>query len=497
MAVPVQLAAAEAAFALEHDSEFFIQFFLGDELTFPVPVFHKDIFHLMVALEIARIVCAIPRDHAKTTLAKLACVWYFLFSDYRFIVYLSNTSGIAIPATNDIVNFLKSENFVATFGHCEWLVEQDGKGLYKFRLPQAFGNKLCILRALGAGQQVRGINVDNQRPQLAVIDDLEDNDNIATPELFLKLKKWMYGPFRKCLDKFHNKMIWLGNMISQNSMLYENCESDFWYSRRYGCLLSSGNALWPDAWSIEKLMQDYLEYQEAGMADVWFAEMMNLPMASGSGLIEAEDITYKPEIMPRDHKLGFITVDLAISEQKWAHKQTIVIHIWVDEEFWQIPITYECRTNDPVALFYELVQIANTWGIYTIGIESVAYQASLQYVFPHLCLIDGIEGFTFVPLPATGRKVERLAGWAGLLKKGEYCLTEGDFHITRQVLEYNPAKKHNKDDTIDACANGPYMIANHWDLIWAAKHKEEIEQQVPQSVYQLEAQRYGATQDQR
>jgi len=486
MGVPVQLSPEDAATLLEQDAEFFIHFFLHEELTFPVPKFHIDIFHLMILVDITRFVCAIPRDHAKTTLAKLACVWYLLFSDYRFIVYLSNTSSIAIPATNDIVGFLRSENFINTFGACEWLVEQEGKGLYKFRLPAVFGNKLCILRALGAGQQVRGINVDNQRPQLAIVDDLEDNDNIATPELFLKLKKWMYGPFRKCLDKFHNKMIWLGNMISHESMLHENCESDFWYSRRYGCLLANGEALWPDAWSLEKLAVDYLEYQDAGMADVWFAEMMNLPMAGGNGLIEADEITYKPAIEPRDHEIGFFTIDLAISDKSWAHKQVIAVHVWVDEEFWQVPCTYELTTNDPVALFYEVVRLAEIWGFFVVGIESVAYQASLQFTFPHLCLLEGIEGMEFVPLPAANRKVERLAPWAGLLKKGEYCLTEGDFHITQQLLKFDPTKKHNDDDTIDACAHGPHMIANYYNLIYDKVHKIDRPPHVAQSVYQLE-----------
>ena len=112
MSASVQISVDEAKTALQYDPEFLIQFFLGEEIHLAVPEFHKDIFAVMVALEIDRFVCAIPRDHAKTTLAKLACVWYFMFSDYRFIVYLSNTSDIAIPATNDIVNFLYTDTLL-------------------------------------------------------------------------------------------------------------------------------------------------------------------------------------------------------------------------------------------------------------------------------------------------------------------------------------------------------------------------------------------------
>ena len=62
-----------------------------------------------------------------------------------------------------------------------------------------------------------------------------------------------------------------------------------------------------------------MEYLEAGMADVWFAEMMNMPTAGGRGIIKAEDIVYRPFRIPDDIKYGFITIDLAISEQTWAH----------------------------------------------------------------------------------------------------------------------------------------------------------------------------------
>lgn len=461
MAEAVQISNHEIKQALKYNGEFFIQFFLEDELTLPVPDFHKDIFQLMTAVEILRFVCAIPRDHAKTTLAKLAAVWYFLFSDYRFIVYISNTSGIAIPAVNDIMAFMQCDNFRAVFGNIQILTNQEGKGIYKFKI----GDKICMLRAMGASQQVRGINIDNQRPQLAIIDDLEDNDNIASETLFMQLKRWVYGPFMKCLDKFHNKIIWLGNMISSQSMLYENCHSNFWHSRLYGCMLSNGKPLWPDAWTLEKLQRDFAEYQHAGMADVWFAEMMNQPFGSGNGLIKPEEITYRPAVNPGEPLYGFITIDLAISEETWAHQTVVCCHGWMGD-LWQIVEYVGVYGADPVTLWPQVRELVFKWGFTVVGIENVAYQASLKHVFRHFCLTEGIEGLEFVPLAATGRKLQRLAPWAGLLKSGDYALTEGDVVMTQELLTYNPKKpKQNKDDNIDAASYGPQMMDNFMDLI--------------------------------
>lgn len=461
----VQMNVAEIRFALEHDEEFFIQFFLGDELTLAVPKFHIDVFHLMTSTAVRLCAFAIPRDHAKTTLAKLACIKYWLFSEFQFIIYLTNVSATAIASCKDIIGFIESENFRSIYGVAEFEVKQEGKGFYQFtiNLPKKMGGfreKKCILRALGAGQSVRGVNIGHRRPQLAIVDDLEDIENIATEDLYIKLKRWFYGTFRKCLDKFNHKIIHIGNMIANRCMLKEHCESDYWFSRRYGCLLSNGEPLWPDAWPLDKLKADFNEYLKAGMIDVWFTEMMNLPIGAGRGLIRATEINYKPGIEPADIEYGFITIDLAISRETWAHKTVTVVHGWTGEE-WMV-----CEVDggigiDPIQLFDIVVQLAFKWKVRTIGIENVAYQASLQYVFPYLAMVKNIEGFTFVELRATMRKTQRLVGWCAMLRDKQYAIPEGDFIITEQLLAYDPKLKENDDDYIDACAHGLQMIDNY------------------------------------
>lgn len=452
---------------LREDPEFLIQFFLGDELTLPVPDIHIEVFALMTHEDVDRFVCAIPRDHAKTTIAKLAVIWYLLFSDYRFVVYMSCTTTIAIPATNDIVNFLEGDNFKSVFGNVRWIKKQDGIGHYEFEIIDGNGDlKYCILKAMSAGQQVRGLNIDNRRPDLAILDDIEDNKNIATEELFRGLKQWFYGPFKKALNKFHNKIIHLGNMIADKSLLNEHCKSEYWFSRHYGCILADGTALWPDAWPIEKLIRDYQEYQEAGMADVWFAEMMNLPLAGGRGLIRAEEIYYLPRIDPGNHEYGFITIDLAITDKTWAHKTVAAVHVW-NGDCWQVAEYQDFMGIDPVSLFRKIIPMCEKWNIRVVGIEDAAYQASLKFMFRHLCMENNIpvsqdihgEGMLFVPLKTNNQqKTQRIAPWAGMIKGHQYALTEGDFSMTQQLLSYNPQKKNNDDDFIDCGAYGIQMI---------------------------------------
>lgn len=425
-----------------------------------MPEFHVDIFHLMTTTAVNKVACAIPRDHAKTTLAKLAALYHWLFTPYRFVIYVSATHSIAVNACLDIVGFLESENFIAVFGHIEKLIWRDGEGFYKFRI----GDKLCILRALGARQQVRGINVDHQRPEVAIVDDLEDNDNIATEELRNALKRWFYGPFYKALDKMGNKLIQIGNMISNECLLKKHCEDPAWHSRRYGCILADGQPLWPDVWPLEKLQEDLNLYRRMGLIDVWFAEMMNLPMAAGRGLIRADEIYYQPEMFPEEAQYAFITVDPAISDKTWAHKCAIVVHAWRGD-CWQI-VEYVHETGiDPLRLFIDVVSLSRKWNVRTVGIEDVAYQASLKFVFEVWCMEKHVEGLEFVPLKAVARKVQRLAGWAAMIRSKQYAVTDGDLELIEQLLLYDPKQKENQDDLIDACSYGEQMIDLYIDRI--------------------------------
>ena len=165
--------------SLKDNPEFFIHFFLKEQIRKGVPEFHVIEFQKMTVKDILRYACAIPRDHAKTTLAKLSAVWHYLFTQHRFILYLCAVHKLAVNAVNDIVEFLEDPN-LSSLVHIDWIKKQDGVGLYIFDLtlfyPSGTVTKRCILLAAGAGQALRGMNVDNKRPDLAIVDDLEKKE---------------------------------------------------------------------------------------------------------------------------------------------------------------------------------------------------------------------------------------------------------------------------------------------------------------------------------
>ncbi len=477
--VETQFTRQDLISALENSPEFFIQFFMQDALDFPVPAFHSTVFKKMTVLEVDQFACAIPRGHAKTTLAKLACVWLLLFSPVSFIIYLSNTKTLSVASLQDVIAFMKSDNFAKLFGELVFDVEQEGNGFYIFKFNSPKGKKTCILRALGAGQQLRGTNIRNQRPQVAIVDDLEDLDGVTNEEqYFMQIRKWFYGTFKKALARYNTKIIQIGNMISPNCLLKLHIDSEDWHSMRLGALLADGKPLWPELWTLEALKKDFKEYVNAGMMHVWFAEMMNLPLAAGMGLIRPDQISFRPPVGVGDIDFGCITIDLAASEHEWAHRTVLVVHGFVNDD-WQMLEHKSYIGMDPAQLFDDIVELCFKWQIVYVGIEDAAFQQVLSKVFNYMMLVNNIEGIEFVPLAARDRKYRRIAAWVALMRRKEYYLSEGELDVVSELMLYDPSKKQNNDDLIDAAA---YIVQMMDEFLLDIMEAKLPEGQVPPTI---------------
>lgn len=458
---------------LKYDYRFFIAFFMGDMLELPSPDFHITIFSRMVSLKVKQSVYAVPRGYAKTTIARLAATHILIFSDIKNIFYVSHSLAGAVPSVRAIVRYLKSENFESVFGKVVFNIEQDGKGIYSFILPNG---KECYLQAIGSEQQVRGTNIGGRRIELAIVDDVEDRKDNKNDEIYKSLKTWFYSDLKKALDKRVGKIIQIGNIVAKNSLVYEHCQSKHWFSMHFSAIKSDGQPLWPELWSLKDLADDFREYQEMGQTSNWFGEMMNIIIPDSATLIGANEITFRPRPVPGMIDYGFITIDPAISSNdKHAHNCAIAVHGYVNDK-WQIIDYFSEIGVDPVRLFRETYRLATYWGITYVGIENEGYQASLKYVFEYMQKReDVLFKLRYVQIP-TGKKHKytRIATWVGYLKRGDYTLSTGDIRTVNQLMVYDPTSKNNSDDLIDVEAYGVYMINNYLADIVAASNTNRL-----------------------
>jgi hypothetical protein len=467
------------------DAEFFIEFFLADSLDMPVPQFHKEIWGLATDETKLRILLAIPRDHAKTTLAKLLVVWHWLHTHHRFCVYLSNTNPIAKGACKDIIEFLSHPNFIAVYGAVRMIKSSENESLWIFEMdmPTEPGKptrtKRCILRAVGQGQQMRGINIDNQRPDFTVVDDVEDNDNTESEFQQKKLDKWIFGPFLKALARKH-KILWLGNMLAKTSLLARLSRNPRWNPVVFGSLVRDTatlqlEPLWPGKWSVAALQEDFKEYKDNGLVETWMCEMMNMP-GHGENGFTLEQINYVPVPNPDQIVAAWITIDPAFGMNAHNDETSIAVHVLPKQG---IPRTVcvEHGRFDEHTMFNKALHLAQYWGAWTWGIESVAAQKVLITLFNMLAMQYQLNHqLEFVPLTA-GKgdpKAGRIRAFVSQMANGEWGIPEGDIDITTQIVDYDFRLKEQPDDIVDSVAYGPTMLELYKGLIMAMAAGEDV-----------------------
>jgi hypothetical protein len=477
---------------LATSDEFFIEYFLIDEIAADATVqdFHLVTFGRATDMEHRKDVCALPRDHAKTTYARLAWVKKVYFSPVQFFVYMGSTHSAAASSVESIWNRVTGDQGVAAFGAPYVIKERLSEGYVEFVVtaynPETLEpyEKLVIFKALGVGQSLRGMNVRDLRPQYVTCDDIEDETAVKTEEGYLKLKHWFDNTFMRAVSRVQglSKVFQIGNLIGAKTLLNDNINDPEWRSIRMGVLRRNGDPLWPGQWTKELIRLDIERAKRRGGLSAWFGEMMNIPYNVENALIPYESIYFQPRRHPADGReyKTFITIDPAISKKTSGDHAAIVLHTIDGLGLPQCSEYVHQRGMSPAVMAQVVKDMCARWNCRVIGCESVQLQAVLLSYFELAFEMDDLFGYDFVPINVgTAHKTARLSTWASAIMDKSYCLSEGDWGIARQLFAFDIRKDNNDDDLIDACSMGLIMLKDYKQEIFANRAGHSIITAVP------------------
>lgn len=470
---------------LHMSSEFFIEYFIGDQIaeTDRVQDFHLITFDRFIDMNVTRDVAALPRDHAKTTYLRLAMVKVMAFTRVQFFVYMGATHGAGASSISVIRNYLLSDEFMDAFGAVQFAVDRPSEGHIEFwmtaYIPTYDDNgqlagleplrKLVILKALGVQQALRGMNLHNLRPQYVGCDDIEDETAVKTEEGYLKLKGWFDNTFMRAVSRQTglNKVAQIGNLIGLQTLLNDNLMDPDWRGMRLGILRKDGEPLWPDRFSKEAIRADLMRAKRRGQLSAWFGELMNMPLNLETSLIDYDLIKYTARRHPGDgHKYHtFITIDPAVSKSTTADDAAIVLHT-IDRAGVPQATEYVYGRMGVDGICDAVKMLCQKWDCHVVGCESVQLQVILLDYLRLAFAVDNMVDYDFVPIEiGQSWKTGRLKVWAAALGEGEYTLPEDDWDMVQQLINFDTRKENNKDDLIDAGSMGLYMLKNYMDLI--------------------------------
>ncbi len=248
--------------------DYFAQAYFPEYIPTPPPPFHQEMFaDLKMVVEKgggSSMVRAAPRGHAKTTLWDFVFpLWVTVYKKKQYILIISDSYDQAQGFIANIKEELENnERLIEDFGQLKgegrW---QEGSIITK--------NKVKI-EALGAGMKIRGRRNKARRPDLIILDDVENDENTETPEQRKKLKNWYKRAVRRAGAKYTDFVI-VGTVIHDESLLADLLKTPGYNAKKYQAVIrfAEREDLW-DQW--KKIFTDLSREDPEGDARAFFEE---------------------------------------------------------------------------------------------------------------------------------------------------------------------------------------------------------------------------------
>lgn len=354
---------------LYKDKIAFCRYILPHHFTLAFGEFQKEIFGLVGSKD-NRYCCVVaPRGHSKSSIITLGYLLHaILFMDCAFALIVSDTYTQGKMFLDAIKSEIETnEKLIEIFGKQQGLVWGEGE------IETASGIKVMVR---GAEQKIRGLKHRQHRPDLVIVDDVENEELTASPERREKLAFWFYSSVLPSLADT-GRLIIVGTILHYDSLLNKLSKSKSFKTLFYKAIKEDGTPLWKEKFSIERLMEIKENYSREGLLNSFYTEYMNEPISDENSIFKKSMFKYY-EFNEKEYKLWskFITVDLAISEREQAD-YTVVMVCGVDSLNNIYVIEYRRGHFSPIETIEIIFELHKKHQVKTVGIESVAYQKAL------------------------------------------------------------------------------------------------------------------------
>ena len=204
---------------------------------------------------------AAPRGEAKSTLVtQLFTLWCVVTGRKHYAVIVMDSIDQAYPMLEAIKAELEFNPRLKTD-----FPEACGQGRVWQAGTAVTANEVKI-QVAGSGKKLRGLRHGPYRPDLAVLDDIENDEQVRNPEQRDKLETWL----KKAVlalggagQKFD--VIYIGTILHYDSVLNRTLNNPFWHATKFKAMLE-----WPDRMDLWDRWEEIYRNDGAVVAEAFY-----------------------------------------------------------------------------------------------------------------------------------------------------------------------------------------------------------------------------------
>ncbi|MCA9386213.1 hypothetical protein KC717_06220 [Candidatus Dojkabacteria bacterium] len=427
----------------QKDIYWFARYYFRKYFQYDTPDIHREWINLYS--NESRIAIACPRGHAKSTWFSLIFVLHaILFEKKRFIILLSDTQKQAEAFLGQIIEELETnESIIKDFGRVAGYVPPLASDKKKWTMSDIVTITDIRVMAFGFGAKLRGLKHHQYRPDLIVLDDVENDQSVRTKEQRDKYK----STFRKSilnLGDEETQIVVIGTILHFDSLLNDIISNPPpGYVTKLYKAIEDGAPLWGSRWTIESL-----ELKKKEIGSIAFEqEYMNNPMSDGERIFIPqkwhEGVDFK-----KMKVFGYL--DLAISEKETAD-YTAIVPIAKDNNGLLYQLPGEQIRGDIHAQLELVFKLHEKYKFASLGIEDVAYQKAFYQVLTRESAKRNIYDLKARPIKVDKDKIRRAVDVQHLVENGTIHFYKNDFVFQDQLMTF-PLGAH--DDLVDSFVGG-------------------------------------------
>ena len=388
---------------------------------------HDQIFDLIDS-GAPRIAIAAPRGIGKTSIVGLAlAARKMLFQLCEFFVYVSNSATSGELQTENLKREMLSNKIIKElFGNVK---TKSPEGLDESFSKKAWvGSGRTLVLPRGSGQQVRGIIYKNARPDLIVIDDLEDTDTIENEEIRMKRKVWFNADLLKCVSRVDKRwqIVYIDTLKHEDALLQDLLDSPNWDSIRLEICDDDFKPTAPTFMSQEEVFAEAEYHRNNGMMDVFYREFRNIPISKEDAVFKPEYFNkYKepdlmnPKVGSPPNLINVVIVDPAKTVKLQSAESAIVC--WGISKSDKRMYFRDCVSQKfyPDELYEAALNMVVSMNAFILAVEVTSLQEFIIQPFKNQMRIKDITP-RFLPLNAQGKrsKADRVATLAPHYRHG-------------------------------------------------------------------------------
>ena len=434
------------------DDEFYCRTFFPKTYRQGFPAFHNAINQRLQNPQNRYVAWKMFRGSAKTTRLRTFVSKRIAYGISRTILFVSNSQKHSVMSLKWLKKQIEfNQPWAGTFGLTKGATWNDEH----IEIVHALEGYSIAVLALGITGQIRGVNIDDYRPDLIVLDDPDNEETTNTHEQREKTGELVFGALQNSLtpptENPAAKMVLLQTPLNKQDLIAKCAESPDWHTETISCFDVNGESTWEDRFPTKYLQAEKQKFVRLRKLPTWTREMECSITSTELSAFDASWLKFWDETGLPSGLTKWVAIDPASIEGKEGKTddQVCMLVGFLRRDIYVIE--YSAASNqdpDELANYFIGLLVSNT--VVRTACESVAYQKILAWYLEKKmrenrkwCIVDRFKD----QRKKSDRIVQTLREPAAA---GNLYVHSSHTKLIQQFTDYRPNNDTAHDDVIDA-----------------------------------------------